>query len=198
MNAASIAVAAALALLPTSVPDDPSLAGLSPPQRRMLDPLRERILEPETLLNALELRGDEQIADVGAGPGFFTLRLARRLPRGHVIATDVDAAALAVLEKRAAAAALRNIETRHVSPTEPGLAVASLDIAFLCQVDHYLGARASYFRALRQALLPHGRLVLVNMARYREPDRKAALAAGFQSAKELSAPPGYFVMICEK
>jgi SAM-dependent methyltransferase len=188
--------ALAFCIAAAPAPDDPSLAGLSPPQRRMLDPLRERILRPEALLDSLELRGDERVADVGAGPGFFTIKLARRLPRGQVIATDIDAASLAVVNRRAAAVALHNIETRHVAPDDPGLTADSVDVAFVVQVDQYLPERTPYFRALRRALRPHGRLVLVNMARFREPDRAAALAAGFQSPREVGGPPGYFVMIC--
>jgi ubiquinone/menaquinone biosynthesis C-methylase UbiE len=188
-----------LASLVAAAPSaDPTLAGLSPPERRMLDPLRERSLRPEALLDSLGLRGDEVVADVGAGPGFFTLRLARRLPHGRVIATDIDAPALAVLDQRAAAAALHNIETRHVAADDPGLPANSVDVAFVAQVDQYVPERTRYFVALRRALRPHGRLVLVNMARFHEPDRAAALEAGFQSTPAVAGPPGYFVMICEK
>ncbi|HUB05710.1 MAG TPA: class I SAM-dependent methyltransferase [Myxococcales bacterium] len=179
-------------------PGGPSVAGLSPPERRMLDPMRERLLRPEVLLDALALRGDESVADVGAGPGFFTLRLARRLPRGRVIAIDVDGPALAVLQRRAAAAGLRNVETRQVGPEDPGLAPASMALAFLCQVDQYLPDRARYFRALRRALRPGGRLVLVNYRRFEALDRDAATAAGFHAVLAAVAPPGYFVLIGDR
>ncbi len=185
-------------LLLTSVADDPMLEGLSPPERRMLDPLRERILGPEALLDALGLHGDERVADVGAGPGFFTLKLARRLPKGKVLATDIDGAALTVLQRRAAAAGIANIETLTVSAENPGLGAESLDLAFLCQVDHYLRDREVYFRALRAALRPNGRLALINLSAHREADRAAATAAGFRNVHELKAPPGYFVLICDK
>ena len=198
LGSALVWLAAIAALAVTSAAGDLSLAGLSPPQRRMLDPLRERLLRPESLLDSLHLRGDEQVADVGAGPGFFTLRLARRVAHGQVIATDVDRAALEAVRERAAEAGLRNVETRQGAADAPGLAADSVDLVFLCQVDQALGDRVAYFRALREALRPRGRLVLLNLAAYREQDRVAAVEAGFRAAAEAKAPPGYFMLICDR
>ena len=57
--------------------------------KQMLDPLREQTLHPTELVARLKLRSDAVVADVGAGPGFLTVPLARAVPRGSVIAPDL-------------------------------------------------------------------------------------------------------------
>ena len=159
----------------------------------MLSPQRARQLPPEKLIAALGLRGDETVADVGAGAGFFTLPLARALPRGRVIATDIEPTYLTVLGRRAAG--LHNIETKLVAKDDPGLAAESLDLALLVQVDHYLPGRAAYFSRLRAALRPSGRLALVNFDRYRALDIAAAEASNFTVTDSREVGPDLFLVI---
>ena len=173
-------------------PADP-MAGLDREGRAMLSPVRARQLPPDRLLAALGLRGDETVADVGAGPGYLTLPLAQALPRGRVIATDINASYLAALTRRAAG--VRNIETVVVAKDDPGLAPGSVDLALVVQVDHYLGDRADYFRKLRGALRPNGRIALVNFDRYRAPDLAAAQASGLAVSSSGDAGPGLFLVI---
>ena len=114
----------------------------------MLDPLRAESLRVAELVAQLELDPTASVvADVGAGPGFLTLPLARAARR--VIATDVEPRYLAHLAAEAARAKLTNVETRHASPEAPGLDPASIDIAVLCQVDHYLRDRAQNHEVVR-------------------------------------------------
>ena len=177
-------------------PDDPALLqGLDAAGVRMLVPSRERILEADALVAGLGLEGTEQVADVGSGPGFFTLKLARQVPHGRVVAIDVDEAALTVVQRRAHAARLANIETRHVGPDDAGLARGAFDLIFLCQVDHYLKDRTAYFRQFAPALKRGGRLVIANYEKYRQPVEEAAVAAGFVPLLSVVDSPGHFAMI---
>jgi SAM-dependent methyltransferase len=177
-------------------PDDPALLqGLDAAGVRMLVPSRERILKADALVDGLGLKGTEHVADVGSGPGFFTLKLARRVPQGKVVAIDVDEAALTVLQRRAHAAALANIETRHAAPDEAGLAKGAFDLIFLCQVDHYLKDRTAYFRQFAPALKKGGRLVIANYEKYRQAVEEAAAAAGFVPLRSVIEAPGHFAVI---
>jgi tRNA A58 N-methylase Trm61 len=143
----------------------------------------------------LELRPDAVVADVGAGPGFLTLPLARAVPRGSVIATDIRADYLAVATERAAAAGLRNVRTRVVPRDHPGLAPRSVDVIVLCQVDHYLKDRAAYFAELTAALRPGGRIILVNYERNREAALAAARKVGWRIVEEWQPSPPFFLVI---
>jgi ubiquinone/menaquinone biosynthesis C-methylase UbiE len=168
-----------MALALAACREDPE-AGLDPAGRLMLDPLRERALEPEALIRRLELAPDATIADIGAGPGFLTLYFARAVPRGRVIATDVDAAYLEVAKRRARAARLENVEIRVVAADHPGLDAGSIDVAVLCQVDHFLKDRVSYLRALTTALRPRGRIVILNFNRHLDGAKSAAEEANLE------------------
>jgi len=117
------------------------------------------------------------------------------VPRGRVIATDVRGDYLATAARRARAAGLSNVETRVVPRDRPALDVASIDLAFVCQVDQYLPDRVAYLRELKRALKPGGRVALVNYARFRDADLAAARAASLRVADEWAPSPPFFVLV---
>ncbi len=119
----------------------------------------DRHRQPERVIAALGLVPGERIADVGAGRGYFTFRLAAAVgPTGRVVATDIDDHALATLR----ASATANVEVRKVTAADPGLEPASYDLVFLSEVDQYLPDRVDYLRRLGAALAPHGRIAVTN------------------------------------
>lgn len=193
MSAVRACVIAALAGCAASALADG--AALDGPGRAMLDSLREEALRPSALVKRLALAPDAQVADVGAGPGFLTLPLARAVPRGAVLATDVRADYLAAAADRAARAGLSNVRTRVVPADRPSLDPASIDLAVLCQLDHYLKDRAAYFAALVPALRPRGRIALINYVRYREADLAAARAAHLRVVDEWAPSPPFFLLV---
>jgi trans-aconitate methyltransferase len=147
---------------------------------------------PEVVLAALAIPQGAHIADVGAGRGYFTSRLlAAAGPEGRVVATDVDAEALAAIPRDP------RIETRVVTPDDPGLESGAYDLLFLAQVDQYLPDRAAYFRALRPALRQGGRLAVVNKLSYRRAVAHAAEAAGYRVIGGTDALPGQFLLVYE-
>ena len=150
---------------------------------------------PSRQLARLHLAPDAVVADVGAGPGFLTLPLARAVPRGRVMATDVREDYLAVLAARARAAGITNVETRHVRPDDPGLGEHVVDVALLCQLDHGLLDCRDYFSRLAIALRPSGRIVLVNYLRYRQPDLAAAEDAGLRVIDAWEPSPAFFALV---
>jgi ubiquinone/menaquinone biosynthesis C-methylase UbiE len=164
----------------------------------LLVPERAKVLGLERLLSRLQLPADAVVADVGAGPGFLTLPLARAVQKGHVIATDVRPDYLAVLEARAAEAHLTNIKTQLVAPDRPGLADRSVDVAILCQVDQYLPARTRYFKRLAASLRKGGRMVVENFERHRAADLAAAQAASLRVLEQWKPSEPFFVLILGK
>jgi len=183
----------AIAALSCSSRSDP--AKLDAVGRMMLDPLRDRALDPPALIARLALAPDAVVADVGAGPGFLTLPLARAVVRGRVIATDIEPAYLGFLSAKAREQGIGNIETKLVDPAHPGLAPSSIDLALLCQLDHGLADRTAYFAELAHAVRPGGRIALVNYRRYRDADLAAARAANLRLLDEWSPSPSFFLLV---
>ncbi len=169
-------------------------ADLDAQARAMLDPIREEALRPRELIARLRLPPTAVIADIGAGPGFLAIPIARAVPRGVVIATDIRREYLDVLSTRAKEAKLTNVQTRLVESERPGLDTKSIDVALLCQVDHYLKDRTAYLTALLPALRPGGRMVLVNYNRFREADLTAARQAGLRVVDEWTPSVAFFMI----
>ena len=156
----------------------------------------DRYRRPDLLVAALALRPGQIVADVGAGQGYLTHRLAAAVgPRGRVVATDLDAAALAHIGGSAAGEA--SIETRRVQVEDPGLERGAYDLLLLAQVDHLLVDRAAYLRRATLALKPHGRIAVSNRRLYRAPLLDAARAAGLTVAAERAELPAHFVVLLE-
>lgn len=134
------------------------------------DPSRNQWQQPEKVMKALEIRPGRTIADVGSGPGYFTLRFARAVgPKGKVFAVDISPGMLAYLRRQARAAHLRNIHTILAKPHNPELAPASVDMIFICDTLHHISNRVQYFPRLFRALKPGGRLVIVDFYKRKLP-----------------------------
>lgn len=102
------------------------------------------------------------VADVGAGGGFFTERLAKVVgPAGRVLAVDVDRNALARLQDRMRASGFSNVETVEGQPDNPKLPAGSLDGALIVNAYHEMVEHQAMLTRIREALKPSGRLVIV-------------------------------------
>ena len=125
------------------------------------DPARDAWQQPDVVIAALELAPAMTVADVGAGTGYFSVRLARALPRGEVIATDLEPDMLRSLGERAAREHLSNIRTVLAGVDDPHLEAASVDRELVVDVWHHVGDRVRYARGLAAALRPGGKLAIV-------------------------------------
>lgn len=125
------------------------------------DPSRDAWQRPEAVLDFIGLTPDARVADLGAGTGYFAVRLARRVPRGQVLASDVEPDMVRYLGERAAKEGLANLVPVQGKPDDPALPEA-VDVAFMCNVYHHIEDRTGYFRTLAQQLRPGGRLVVVD------------------------------------
>ncbi len=136
---------------------------------------RESTEQPERVIDALHLKPGMQVADVGAGVGYFTVRIARRLralgadggATGRVFATDIDPDMLSDLRANLADAGLANFTPILCTDRDARLPHDSLDLELLVDVYHELQHPAETLAQLRDALHPSGHLVLVE---YRADD----------------------------
>src|SRR5262245_53316233 len=149
--------------------------------------------QPDRLVAALGLKPGQRVADVGAGRGYLTFRLAAAVgAQGRVVATDIDDAALETL--RAHVPKPPNLTVRKVSPRDPGLEPASYDLILLSEVDQYLADRVDYLGRLRAALARDGRIAVTNRHLFRAPLCAAAERAGYVQVGEATDLPGHFLV----
>jgi arsenite methyltransferase len=145
---------------------------------RLDDSARDAWQLPDEVLRALALTPSMTVADVGAGTGYFAVRLARAVPQGQVIATDIEPEMVRHLEERARREQLPNLRSVRASHNKSGLTPNTVDAVLIVHVWHHLGDRACYARDLASALRPGGRLLIVDFspAAHRGPPMHMRLA----------------------
>jgi len=131
-------------------------------------PERELEESPDQMLDALEFKPGQTVADVGAGVGYLTLRIARRIgPTGKIYGVDVQKEMLSRLRANATKAKLNNVETVLGTENDPKLPVGQIDIILMVDVYHELSQPQAMLQHMKKALSPDGHLVLVE---YRKED----------------------------
>jgi predicted methyltransferase len=138
---------------------------LFPPQDLGLleGPDRDAWQKPEQIMDALAIADGSSVADIGAGAGWFTIRLARRVgPRGTVYAQDVQRQMLEAIRRRVGREGLQNVETRLGEGSDPNLPHRALDAVLVVDVYPEVDDRVTFLRNLAAALKPNGRLGIVN------------------------------------
>ena len=138
---------------------------LFPPQDLGLleGPDRDAWQKPDQIMDALAIADGSAVADIGAGAGWFTIRLARRVgPNGMVYAQDVQRQMLEAIRRRVAREGLLNVETRLGVGSAPNLPERSLDAVLVVDVYPEVEDRVTFLRNLAAALKPGGRLGVVN------------------------------------
>lgn len=133
-------------------------------------PSRDRWQMPDQVLDALRIEEGDVVADVGAGGGYFTEKISRRVgSTGRVYATDVQKVMIRKLTQRVHKRDLTNVTVIHATFDDPGLPSGSCDLVFFSSVYKEISGREQYLRRVRQALRPDGRLAILE---YR-PEAKA-------------------------
>ena len=123
---------------------------------------REQEEQPETMLDALKIAEGETVADVGAGVGYTSLRLSKRVgSKGTVYATDLQPQMLRALRENAQEAGVKNIKPLLATPKETKLPDGQIDLILMVDVYHECSDPEATLKGLHKALKPGGRLVLV-------------------------------------
>lgn len=155
------ACAAAPAARQQAAPHGP----LFPPQDLGLleGPDRDKWQKPDQIMDALSIADGSHVADIGAGAGWFTIRLARRVgPRGMVYAQDIQRQMLDAIRRRVAKEGLENVETRLGEGSDPNLPAGGLDAVLVVDVYPEVADRVTFLRNLAAAIKPNGRIGIVN------------------------------------
>jgi SAM-dependent methyltransferase len=130
----------------------------------------ERDIEeaPDVALDALDLLQGQTLADIGAGSGYMTIRMATRVgPAGRVYGVDIQPQMIDLLTQRLAKEKIANVVPVLSSIDDPQLPAASIDLMLLVDVYHEFSEPQKMLRGMRAALKPNGRLVLLE---YRKED----------------------------
>lgn len=133
-------------------------------------PERENEEAPSKAIDLLELKPGMAVADIGAGSGYYSSRIAKRVgPAGHVYATDIQQGMIDLLERRIKAENIANMTTILGAPDDPKLPPNSIDLAIMVDVYHELQQPQVFLQRLKAAFKPNGRLVLLEF-RKEDPD----------------------------
>jgi ubiquinone/menaquinone biosynthesis C-methylase UbiE len=136
---------------------------------------RQREENTELSLRLLEVQRGSVVADVGAGSGYYSARLARLVgPEGRVYASDIQQAMLDIIRGRLERERIPNIELVLGTPTDPRLPRGAVDLAIMVDVYHEFSEPQMMLRRIRESLKPDGRLVLLE---YRGEDPKVPILA---------------------
>lgn len=173
---------------------------------------RDAMQHPDRVLEALKLEPGDVAADIGAGSGYFTLRLASAVgSSGKVLATDIRQEMLDHIRARLEQAAIDNVELLAVAPDDPGLPAGTIDLVLMVDVMHYVDDRSGYASRLRPALAEGGRVAIIDFRHDPEAEREFAprpeqqvprstldremAAAGFEVVEAFDfLPEQYFVI----
>ncbi|OGA55533.1 MAG: hypothetical protein A3G81_13550 [Betaproteobacteria bacterium RIFCSPLOWO2_12_FULL_65_14] len=172
------------------------------------DPKRDAWQKPHEVIQALALKPDAVIADVGSGTGYFAVRLANMVPKGRVYGVDVEPDMVKYLAERAKREKRDNVVSVAGAPDDPRLPEKA-DLIFMVDVFHHIGDRARYFRNLRASLKPGGRIAIIDF-RMDSPDgppKAARIApqrvmaelkgAGYRLAKQHDFLPNQYFLVFE-
>ncbi|MBI4290442.1 MAG: methyltransferase domain-containing protein [Betaproteobacteria bacterium] len=125
------------------------------------DPNRDAWQKPHEVIEALGLKPDADVADIGAGTGYFSTRLAHMVPKGRVYAVDTEPDMVKYLTERAKRAGLKNLIPVKATPSD-SLLPRKVDVAIMVDVYHHIDNRTDYFRKLAGSLKPGGRVAIVD------------------------------------
>ena len=152
-------------------------------------PEREREERTDLLVASLPLDADDVVADIGAGTGYFSFRIAERLSRGKVLAVDIQQEMLDIIEARKKQGAPANVEPVLGTVQDPRLPEAGVDLVLIVDAYHEFSHPREMGEAIARALKPGGLLVLIE---YRAEDREVPIKplhkmSERQARKELEA-----------
>ena len=173
---------------------------------------RETEERPQLVIDALEIEPGQTIADLGAGSGYYSFRIAPLVgDRGTVLAIDVEPRMLKIISERAKRDGVKNITTVLGTPSDPNLEPNSVDLLFMVDVYHELEFPLEMMTKVREALKPGGRVALIE---YKAEDPAVMIkpvhkmterqiireltAAGFRHQKTVRSLPLQHLVLFEK
>ncbi len=134
------------------------------------DPKRDAYQKPQEVVKALDIKPGEVIADIGAGSGYFTFRLAQQVgPSGRVYAVDVSPEMIVHLNRRVRGLKATNVVTILSAPDDPLLPDNSVDRFFICDTWHHIGGHPQYLALMKRMLKPGGQVIMIDFKKATTP-----------------------------
>ena len=124
---------------------------------------------PDEVVAALGLHGDETVLDLGAGSGYFSFRLARAVPRGKVVATDMEPEMIRHIHHQATVEGITNLSPVLIKADDPQVP-GGADLVFVCDVLHHVPDRARWLKKVGSEMRPGARFVLVEFKEGKLPE----------------------------
>lgn len=116
---------------------------------------------PDAVVENMNLADDEVVADIGAGSGYFSFRIAKKVPKGKVLAVDIQPEMLALIEAQKAEDGVDNVEGILGAVDDPNLPPASIDAALMVDAYHEFSHPFEMIEGIYDALRPGGRIFLL-------------------------------------
>ncbi|MEN9783570.1 MAG: hypothetical protein RJA24_913 [Pseudomonadota bacterium] len=196
----------AIAASPSPHTHDHSFSGAEQWAKVFDDPKRDAWQKPHEVIQALKLKPDAVIADIGSGTGYFAMRFAHMVPKGKVYGLDTEPDMVKYLTDRAKRDGMKNVIAVQAKPGSPQLPELA-DLVILVDVYHHVENREQYFRQLQKSLKPGGRLAVIDfkMDSPEGPPKAARIApeqvktelqkAGYRIIEEHAFLPNQYFLI---
>jgi len=127
------------------------------------DPKRDAYQKPQEVMTALAIKPGEVIADIGAGSGYFTFRLAQQVGgKGKIYAVDVSPDMILHINRRIRDLHVGNVVTVLSDPDDPLLPVRSIDRFFFSESWHHIENQTKYLELMKRMLKPGGQVVMID------------------------------------
>lgn len=158
----------------------------------MESPERKAWQKPDEIVEMIGLKNGDIIGDIGAGTGYFSRRFARKVaPEGKAIGYDIEPLMVQYMKRDAEIQGLsENYHAEIISSRHPKLSNEKYDVLFFCNTWQYLQKPVEYFKSLRPALKPKGRIIIIDFIKMektpseaRQPSEKAKVIKMLKEAK---------------
>jgi arsenite methyltransferase len=116
--------------------------------------------KPGSVVAALDLRGFENVADVGAGSGYFTFRIAKALSKGKVFAIDIDPEMIQYIHHKLKIEGIKNIDVILAPENDPRIP-DNVSMVFMCDVLHHISGKGMWLKKLAAEMMRGGKLVII-------------------------------------
>lgn len=173
--------------------------------KKFNDPSRDKWQKPDEVIKELQIGAADKIADIGAGTGYFSLRIAERYPAATVYAADLEPDMIAFLQKQSETKSLKNHLAILISDNKLKLP-EKINLALIVDTYHHIDERVSYFRALKKQLLQNGKVAIIDFTaespegpppqhRIAKEEVESEMGkAGYVMERQLSLPYQYFLI----
>jgi ubiquinone/menaquinone biosynthesis C-methylase UbiE len=125
------------------------------------DPARDAWQMPDRVIQSLGLQGGQVVADIGAGTGYFTMRLAKSAEAPRVYALDIEPSMVDYVARRAAEDGMKNVRAVLTPPDRANLP-EPVDLVLIVNTYHHIPGRVTYFRELRKSLKGLARVAVID------------------------------------